>query len=441
MYAELPQGIPLLPHGSTEEEITMTPIRKTITSLFLAGVAGMLITCMSVPENRLPLYQRSVVVTDEAAEYRILEKASLTETRDPALNNIKVLHLSGTPYEMGFQHGRLIREDVQANLSHIMRRVKFYASEDMMDEVYDLMAPYIPLEEQEEMRGLAHGADMPLRLIHWVHAIPEVSEYGPKKRFRTRFRQTSCSNVVAFGKSTADGSLYQLRVLDWMRELGAQRYPVVLVHRPERGNASVTFSYAGFIGCVSGMNEKKLAFGEMGYGNPPGESLEGIPFVFLFRKLMREADTLAQARQMILEARRTCSYAYMISDVKSRNDAARALLFITDRQKVRTSGENTPLVDERDGDTYPAIDDVVYGGAEAEKLSELLSEYHGRISPEVLMKITGPVSLKGNMQNVIFRPDTLETWVSNAANATRDRQGKAAYQKWFYFDFGKALGR
>ena len=31
------------------------------------------------------------------------------------------------------------------------------------DEAYDLMAPYIPVEEKEEMRGLAHGAGIPLR--------------------------------------------------------------------------------------------------------------------------------------------------------------------------------------------------------------------------------------------------------------------------------------
>lgn len=367
------------------------------------------ISCTSVPKNRLPLYTRSVVIENQQIEAQILSKASLVESHDPAVNNIKVLYLKGSPYEMGFQHGRLIRKDVQANVNHIIRLVRHYASEDIIDEIYDLMDPYIPMEEKEEMRGLAHGADMPLRVIHWLHCVPEISEYGQKKRFIEGLAHTSCSNIVAMGKATADGQLYQLRVLDWIRELGAQKYPVIIVRRPDAGNASVTFSYAGFIGCISGMNDKGMAFGEMGYGDPPGESLEGIPFIFLFRKLMREAGTLDDAVKMITEARRTCSYAYMISDAKAEDNAKKALLFISDRDRILYFHENMKLVDERDGTAYPAIDNVVYGGAKEEALYDEITKYYGRISVDTLKEISKKVALKGNMQNVIFKPATLET--------------------------------
>ncbi len=397
------------------------------------------LSCMRVPQNDLPLYQRSVVIENKETEDRILSKASLEEIADPNVNNIKILYLTGTPYEMGFQHGRLLKEDVQANVHRVIGLAKTFATEDMMDETYDLMAPYIPIEEKEEMRGLAHGSDIPLRVIHWFHAVPEISEYGPKRRFLRRFKQESCSNIVTFGKSTVDGEMYHLRVLDWIRMMGVQRRPVIIVHKPDSGNASATFSFAGFIGCVSGMNEKQMSFGEMGYGNPPGESLEGIPFIFLFRKLMREADTLNDAKRIINNSIRTCSYVYMITDAKTGNDSTSALLFVTNRNSVRVYGENMALVDERDNEESPPIDDVLYGGAKMEESYNVISEYYGKISPKVLMKISKVISLKGNMQNVIFKPETLEAWVSNAANNTRDEKGKACNQSWFYFDFKKAL--
>lgn len=63
--------------------------------------------CMHVPDNTLPLDQRSMVIDSPADADRILSKARMVESDDPALNHIKVLYLSGTPYEMGFQHGRL----------------------------------------------------------------------------------------------------------------------------------------------------------------------------------------------------------------------------------------------------------------------------------------------------------------------------------------------
>ncbi|MGA1864477.1 MAG: C45 family autoproteolytic acyltransferase/hydrolase [bacterium] len=394
---------------------------------------------MIVPQNDLPLYQRSMVIENKVTEDRILSKASLEKIADPNVNNIKILYLTGTPYEMGFQHGRLLKEDVQANVNRVIGLAKTFATEDMMDETYDLMAPYIPIEEKEEMRGLAHGADIPLRVIHWFHAVPEISEYGPKRRFLKRFKQESCSNIVTSGKSTADGEIYHLRVLDWIRMMGVQKRPVIMVHKPDSGNASATFSFAGFIGCVSGMNERQMSFGEMGYGDPPGESLEGIPFIFLFRKLMREADTLDDVKRIIKDSPRTCSYIYMITDAKQGNNQTNALLFISDRDRVKIFTENMPLVDERDNKEYPPIDDVIYGGAKMEESYEVLSENYGKISPQILMKISQVISLKGNMQNVIFKPKTLEAWVSNASNNTRDEKGKACNQSWFYFDFKKAL--
>lgn len=417
----------------------MVNIKNTTILLLSIFLIGICFSCASVPKNDLPLFQRSVIIEDQETENQILSNASLEKIADPNVNNLKILYLKGTPYEMGFQHGKLLKEDVQANIHRVIGLAKIFASEDIMDETYDLIAPYIPIEEKEEMRGLAHGADIPLKVVHWFHTIPEISEYGPKRKFLKQLKQTSCSNIATFGKSTADGEMYHLRVLDWIRSMGVQKRPVIIVHKPNSGNASATFSFAGFIGCVSGMNEKMMTFGEMGYGDPPGESLEGIPFVFLFRKLMREADTLNDAKIIINDALRTCSYVYMITDAKTGNDFPNALLFITNRNSVRVFGENTALVDERDNEESPPIDDVVYGGAKMEESYKVISEHYGKISPQILIKISKVISLKGNMQNVIFKPKTLEAWVSNAANNTRDEKGKACNQHWFHFDFRKAL--
>ncbi|MGA1867776.1 MAG: C45 family autoproteolytic acyltransferase/hydrolase [bacterium] len=410
-------------------------MRKGLFAIFFIVIN---ISCVSIPKNRLHRYQRSVVVDNKEVEEEILSRASLERREDRKDNSIKILHMKGTPYEMGFQHGSLLKEDIYANVTRVIKLAKWFAVEDAMDEAYDLMAPYIPLEEKEEMRGLAHGAGIPLRVIHWFHAIPEVSEYGSHKRFSKKFKPTSCSNIAAFGKATIDGELYQLRVLDWMRNMGVQKRPVILVHHPDSGNESITFSFAGFIGCVSGMNEQKMAFGEMGYGNPPGESLEGIPFVFLFRKLMREADSLDDAKRIIEAARRTCSYVYVICDAKKENNAEKALLFVTDKSSVRTFSENTILEDTLKGREYPALDDVVYGGAKNEKLYESISRFYGALSPETLKEIATIIALKSNMQNVIFKPATLEAWVSHATDA-HGEEGKACNQEWFYFDFGKCF--
>lgn len=418
-------------------------MKKRIRSVF--GLVALLLilatTACGPPGNNLPLYQRSMVIQDPQAEQAVLAKASLEVKQIPeSSNQVKVIYLRGTPYEMGFQHGTLLREDVQSVYKKLIGLLKLKVDQDILDEVYDLMAPYIPQEEQEEMRGLAHGANVPLRVVHWIHTIPGAFEYGPKKRFIKGAVPTSCSNLVAFNRAAVNGEMYHLRVLDWARYFHLQAWPVVLVHRPETGNASVTFSYAGFIGAVTGMNEQQLTFGEMGYGDPPGESLEGIPFVFLFRKMMREANSIEDIKQAIESAQRTNSFVFVFGDAKQQGGSDKGRLFIADRGRVLNFAENTHMVDEREGgDTYPAIDDVVYGGANGESLHNSIVGNYGKIDPEVLKKIAEQVSLKSNLHNVILRPRTMEAWFSNASLA-KGVEGKASRQPWIHLDFSGVLG-
>lgn len=417
-------------------------MKKRVNSVF--GLIPLLLILISTgcgpPSNNLPLYQRSMIIQNQQTEQAILAKASMEVKEIPQSNNqVKVLYLSGTPYEMGFQHGTMIRADIQSMYKKVIGLLKLKVNQDILDEVYDLMAPYIPQEEQEEMRGLAHGANVPLRVVHWIHSIPGAFEYGQKKRFIKGAVPTSCSNLVAFNQATVNGEMYHLRVLDWARYFHLQNWPVVLVHRPETGHASATFSYSGFIGAVTGMNEQQLTFGEMGYGDPPGESLEGIPFIFLFRKMMREADSIADIKRTIESVQRTNSYVFVFGDAKQGDGPEKGRLFIVDRSRVLSYPENTHMVDERKGgDTYPAVDDVVYAGARAESLHSSIVENYGNINPDVLKKIAEQVSLKSNLHNVILRPRTMEAWFSNAS-LSKGLEGKASRQPWIHFDFSQAL--
>lgn len=411
-------------------------MKSTLKTFAAVVLSALMVSSCGMPANNLNMHQRSMLVENSTIERNVMAKSSM-EFAGPE-NNVRVLRLSGTPYEMGFQHGVLLKKEIDEFYRRVIWRVKFFVKEDMLDEVYDLMDPYIPIEEKEEMRGLAHGAGVPLRVVHWIHSIPEASEYGPKKRFRRAFKETSCSNIAAFGNATGGGRLYHLRVLDWIRQLATQGTPVILVHIPDHGNASVSFSYAGFIGCISGMNDKNMSFGEMGYGDPPNENLEGTPFIFLFRKLMRESNNLDDATRIIQTATRTCSYIYLITDAKAADNSKKAALYITDRDRVKLVTENTDLHDERDNDPYPAVNNVVYGGAKSKPLYDNLTKSHGKITPEVLMEMTKEISLKSNVQNVIFSPETLEAWISNAGSSSGDA-GRACNQRWFYFNFGKVL--
>lgn len=413
----------------------------------------------SVPENELTLEQRTVFFNNRSVD-EVLARAEIIESKGRQYNNIKVISMKGTPYEMGFQNGRLNKKDIQANVYHIIGIVKAYANskgvhEDVMDEVYDLMAPFIPIEDKEEMRGLAHGSEIPLRVIHWLHAIPELSEYAGKKQFLRGKKYKSkdpeqgsladpkletCSGIIAFGEATKNGELYHLRVLDWIRQLGAQRYPVIHVYQPDEGNASVSFSYAGFTGCITGMNEKHLGFGEMGYGNRNFETLEGIPFVFLFKKLLREADTIQEALKIVKKSQRTCSYVYQFSGASEDPDI-KGVMLVSDYKRFETLTDDIEFCDDGDDQCYQGINDVIFAGHTTDKLREFMVEKYGDHCIDTFKDLAKVAAMKGNVQNVIMKPQTLEAWMVNASNTTRDEEGKACNQSWYYFNFGEMIGK
>ncbi len=416
--------------------------------LAITAIASILTGCLHhIPTSNLSLYQRSMVINNSSDVERIIAHASID--RSSATQEIPLVVLRGTHYEMGFQHGHLFRKEVRAMYNKILPKALLYTTSEMLDEAWDLMEPYVDLQEKEEMRGLAHGANIPLSWVHRLHTIPSISEYGPKKKFRRFFKATSCSNVAAFGKATIDGALYAIRVLDWIRELGiTEEDAVLLARQPLKGLSSVAVTYFGFIGTITGVNSRGMTFGEMGYGDPPGESLEGSPFPLLFNKLMREARSLDDVERIITQTRRTCSYVYVITDLNAMRDADKAAIFIADRQRVLRFEPGTLLHDEReDGDTYPPIPHIVYGGAKGDKLYQTLLRQHSSISPETFMELAKEVSLKSNMQNAIFRVARateestmrIEVWVTNAS-PDKGEKGKACNQQWRYKDLSAVLG-
>ncbi len=93
---------------------------------------GFLVGC-GVPGNYLSLQKRSMIIDSKEREKEILAKATIERSNDPAVNNISVLHLKGTPYEMGFQHGRLLKKEIREIVHHVIGTAMLMVSEDMMD--------------------------------------------------------------------------------------------------------------------------------------------------------------------------------------------------------------------------------------------------------------------------------------------------------------------
>jgi hypothetical protein len=380
---------------------------------------------------------RSDYIDSYEKHQEVISKAKLEYTAD---NRIRVLYVRGTSYERGYQHGVLLRKEIQDNLGEMYRNaIKTYRYEELFEEVYERMRPFMPEEYVQEMHGLAHGAKVPLKLIHYLHILPEMTEWGGKKRLRQILHDMmrgaivpSCSNLACNDSATPDKGHLAVRILDWglHKVSKLHEYPLIIVSVPDKGIPSANITWVGFVGAVSGMNAEGITLGEMGNGDTPNETLRGKPMPFLLRDIMTHASSLADVRQLISSSPGTCSYGYLMTDGKTGESE----LYVRDPDRFLVFKPGQDLADYRKN--LPGIEDIVYAGHFDDKMHQLLSKHRGNLTPELLMQeIIPEIAMKSNFQNVVYQPKVLTFWVSSAASKDKP----AWTQPYTYFDFGKAL--
>jgi len=306
--------------------------------------------------------------------------------------------LQGSAYEIGYQHGRLLRREARRVSDGALYVVGLYYSlaqrRWFLDEIrsaFRRLEPHIPPEYLEEMKGLADGAGLELEEVQLTNVFPALFH---------------CSGFALFGRATADGSLYHGRVLDYMTEVALQREAVVFVVRKDGAIPFANVGYAGFIGSVSGMNAEQVAFGEMG-GGGVGD-WDGTPMPILMRMGLERAHTLAHALELFRRAKRTCEYYYVISDGKG--PAAAGVRATPEVFEVIGPGQAHPRL------PTPVQDAVVLSaGSRYAALVGRIRKAYGKIDEKTAMGLMRrPVAMKSNLHDVLFVPQKLRFYVANA---------------------------
>lgn len=242
--------------------------------------------------------------------------ASTQAAQVEVIDGLPVVQLSGTPYEIGVQHGELLREEVRASVGRVLgyfRRylkiplVRSMAANWWLDTAWAKATPFIPPDYLEELKGLSDGSGVPLRELYRLHAIPD--------------RTYSCSNFAAWGRATAGGQLIHVRNLDWNIDAGIQQFAAIFVVQPTGKHAFVNVGWAGFIGVLTGINDATISIGQIG-AETVDATFRGEPMVFLMRRVLEEADDLEEAASLIVKARRTVGVNYVVADANAKGAVA-----------------------------------------------------------------------------------------------------------------------
>ncbi|MBI3319345.1 MAG: hypothetical protein HYZ89_01990 [Candidatus Omnitrophica bacterium] len=350
---------------------------------------------------------------------------------------LPVVYLEGTPYELGRQHGALLRDSVRQAVGQILGYFQGYVKLPIIGRrlanwwlvrPWKEAMPFIPTDYLEELRGLSDSSGVPLKDLWRLHAIPD--------------RTYACSNFAAWGPATAGGRLVHLRNLDWNMHAGIQRHAVVFVVHPTGKQAFVNVGWAGFVGVLTGINGDELSIGQVGAATMD-VTPKGIPMAFLMRKVLEESSDGEAAVRIIREAPRTVGVNYVVADAKAARAVAiettskAAVVFEADDPKEHAVPYAKPMADvvfrsdtamdpeirarqlaSGGNPRLPGLEPPTGSAYEVRYLGQAagLTAHYGRIDAGVAREIAQKIAPDSNVQSVIFAWP--ELWIANADATT-----------------------
>lgn len=356
---------------------------------------------------------------------------------------IRVVWLQGTPYEMGYQHGQFLHDEIASLGSKVLGGLRFAGGGLGLGK---FAASRSYPEVLEECRGLTAATQD----IGMTFDACLVLAYGDV--FQELFGNTlpnilfwdGCSQWVASGEATVDGRLYHGSTLD-----NSQRpipyivnNPVVFVRQPTDGLPHVFITYPGVVWPNWGLNVAGITLGldSLHPRSLDEMNLNGRSDVQIMAQALKTSTTFAEARQLMVSEPSARANLIMATDGKSkeagvfeivgRNVGVRELqdngvLYVTNHIELPEMYERQQLpVNESSTTRFKRFSQLM----EPDGVNTL----YGQLNPTGMVKIgrdrTNPNTLQpspltvfdddaspggnGSLRQGVYDPDKLLLWVA-----------------------------
>jgi len=396
------------------------------------GYEGAKDSCSSAMNHSI--FQKAVFVRNNsgASLYQMPEVS-------PPLN---IIHLWGSPYEMGFAHGSLMKKEIQQmyefmydwidaqmqpyidSLPEWLQKIlEEIGIEGALEATYLLTRPYIPDHWLEELQGLADGAGVSFSTVIQVHMFPELI-------------QAQCTMVGAWGPASKTGSLYQLRALDWSTDGPFQQLPAVYIFHPnaDDGHTFSIVSWVGFVAGLSGYSSVSLALSQKVWDGYNGEfSRHGYPWHFLLRDILQYDADVNSGLSRIATAARTCAIFVGLGDPHNNFRA------------IEYAYDNVTVYDDMNFPAWPnhfRAPGIVYVDKHVQPSSDpcpgsVLSSNYGKIDSMTFINQLVPMHQTGDMHIVVYDFANATMYVANASPSVNGKVTPAYYRPFSQLDMTK----
>jgi hypothetical protein len=179
------------------------------------------------------------------------------EPRLEYVNTMPIIHLYGTPKEMGQQYGTILKKQLNS-LVELSRDLFPERKIEEFLKIGEAASKNLPEKMMEELRGISEASGVDMKDLLAINLVP----------------RTNCSTLAVWGNATTNGNLIMGRNADYAFKSVNRAIGLILVKHPSSGYATITVTFLGMIGGYSCMNETGLSYGNMLVHNGKDKSFD-----------------------------------------------------------------------------------------------------------------------------------------------------------------------
>lgn len=332
-----------------------------------------------------------------------------------------VIHLAGSPREIGLQHGNLLKPEIHKLTDYFFEEkgAMFGASINDIRAAAAVIEPFIPAKYIEEMKAVAEGAEVDYEKVLFSNIFLDVVSahwvgVGPQ-----------CSNFAALPSITRNGDIVHGRNLDWSADATIASVNTLFIYRPDDGIAFAAPGWPAIVGILTGMNAEKISMGEM-TSMSSDATLRGTPIMIQLRMLMEKSRSLDEAFAVLKDNPRTTGYNVIVTDAK----AADAMVVEQSASDIFRAGPKDGFVHRANHYLHPKLQQtqtrymaMFYDGKKSDtyyrhqRLEQLVRERSGQIDAESAMSIMSDKfdlsigAVPDNLKNTVCKSNTLQSVV------------------------------
>lgn len=231
------------------------------------------------------------------------------------------------PFERGTINGKLAQDLVQLQEVYFIRQLKkLIPSKTYLNYLKYAIAwfnrdldKYVSDEYKQEIYGVSNSLNDEYDFIgsKYQRSLNYHAAHDIGHALQDKNMVVGCTSFSAWDAKSADSNLIVGRNFDFYVGDEFAQDKVVCFYNPIRGNKFVFVTWGGFIGAVSGMNDKGLTV-TINASKSDLPSGSATPISLVAREILQYASTISEAQQIAEKRKTFVSESILVGSVKDK---------------------------------------------------------------------------------------------------------------------------